>query len=190
MDAFVYLRVAPGKIEDVVIALRGRHGIRHTVAVVGPWDVMVAVEAADFGSIARTVLRHIQATEGVQHTYTAPVLPLSTLGIYAGGPGMPPMPMHRPGHACYVHITAAAEAGSVAGIVQALGAMDEVAGVAVVAGEHDVIAEIPLTWEESAPVILDKIHTIPGVSATTTLVAVPEFGEDSDGDADPFGTWS
>ena len=121
MDAFVYLRVAPGKIEDVVIALRGRHGIRHAVAVVGPWDVMVAVEAADFGSIARTVLRHIQATEGVQHTYTAPVLPLSSLGIYAGGPGMPPMPMHRPGHACYVHIRAAAEAGSVAGIVQALG---------------------------------------------------------------------
>lgn len=189
MDAFVYLRAAPGKVEDVVIALRGRHGIRHTVAVVGPWDVMVAVEAADFESIARTVLRQIQATEGVLHTYTAPVLPLEMLGIYAGGPGMPPLPMHRPGPACYVHIRAAAGAGSIAGVVQALGAMDDVAGVAVVAGDHDVIAEIPLTWEEAAPVILDKIHSIPGVSATTTLVAVPEFGEGADEDADPFSSW-
>jgi DNA-binding Lrp family transcriptional regulator len=190
VDAFVYLRVAPGKIEDVVIALRGLHGIRHTVAVVGPWDVMVAVEAGNFESIALTVLRQIQATEGVQHTYTAPVLPLDTLGTYAGGPGMPPMPMHRPGPACYVHIRAAAGPGSVAGVVQALGAMDDVAGVAVVAGEHDVIAEIPLSWEEAAPVILNKIHTIPGVWATTTLVAVPEFGEDADEDADPFSTWT
>jgi DNA-binding Lrp family transcriptional regulator len=89
-----------------------------------------------------------------------------------------------------VHIRAAAEAGSVAGVVQALGAMEDVAGVAVVAGEHDLIAEIPLTWEEAAPVILDKIHTIPGVSATTTLVAIPEFGQDADEDAEPFSTWA
>jgi DNA-binding Lrp family transcriptional regulator len=190
VDAFVYLRVAPGKIEDVVIALRGRHGIRHTVAVVGPWDVMVAVEAVDFESIARTVLRHIQATEGVLHTYTAPVLPLDMLGIYAGGPGMPPMPMHRPGPACYVHIRAAAGRGSVAGVVQALGAMDSVAGVAVVAGDHDVVAEIPLPWEQAAPLILDRIHSIPGVQATTTLVAVPEFGDDADEDRDQFNTWA
>jgi DNA-binding Lrp family transcriptional regulator len=190
VDAFVYLRVAPGKIEDVVIALRGQRGIRHSVAVLGPWDIIVSVEAADFESIARTVLRHIQATDGILHTYTAPVLPLEMLGIYAGGPGMPLMPMQRSGPACYVHIRAAAGPGSVAGVVQALGAMDDVAGVAVVAGDHDVIAEIPLTWEEAAPVILDKIHAIPGVSATTTLIAVPEFGEDSDEDADPFTTWA
>jgi DNA-binding Lrp family transcriptional regulator len=190
VDAFVYLRVAPGKIEDVVIALRGRHGIRHAVAVVGPWDVIVAVEGLDFESIARTVLRHIQATEGVVHTYTAPVLPLDTLGIYAGGPGMPPMPMQRLGPGCYVHIRAAAGPGSVAGIVRALGAMDDVAGVAVMAGDHDVFADIPLAWEEAAPVILDKIHAIPGVSATTTLIAVPEFGEEADEDADQFRTWT
>jgi DNA-binding Lrp family transcriptional regulator len=68
--------------------------------------------------------------------------------------------------------------------------MDDVTGVAVVAGEHDLIAEIPLTWEEAARVILDKIHTIPGVSGTTTLVAIPEFGEDADEDADPFSSWA
>lgn len=189
MDAFVYLRVAPGKIEDVVIALRGRHGIRHAVAVVGPWDVMAAVEGPDFESVARTVLRQIQATEGVMHTYTAPVLPLDMLGIYAGGPGMPATPMHRPGLACYVHIRAAPGAGTVAGIVQALGKMDEVAGVAVVAGEYDVVAEIPLAWEEAAPVILDKFHTVPAVQSTVTLVAVPEFTRDPDEEGD-FSTWT
>ncbi len=190
MDAFVYLRCAPGRIEDVVISLRGIHGIRHAVAVVGPWDVMVAVEGADFETIARTVLRQVQATGGVTRTYTAPVLPLEHLGIYAGGPGMPAPPMHRPGHACYVHIRTDAGAGAVAGVVQALGAMEEVSGVAVVAGDQDVVAEIPLTWEEAAPVILEKVHLIPGVQATTTLVSVPSFGEEADEDRDEFSTWA
>jgi DNA-binding Lrp family transcriptional regulator len=189
MDAFVYLRVAPGKIEDVVIALQGRHGVRHAVAVVGPWDVMAAVEGPDFGSVARAVLRQIQSTEGVMHTYTSPVVPLDMLGIYAGGPGMPPMPMHRPGPACYVHIRAAPGAGTVAGIVQALGKMDEIAGVAVVAGDYDVVAEIPMSWEEAAPVILDKLLAVPAVQSTTTLVAVPELAGDTD-EEDGFSTWS
>lgn len=188
MDAFVYLRVAPGKIEDVVIALRGRHGIRHATAVVGPWDVMAAVEGPDFESVARAVLRQIQSTEGVTRTYTAPVHPLDMLGIYAGGPGMPVMPMHRPGPACYVHVRATPGAGTVAGIVQALGKMDEVSGIAVVAGEYDVVAEIPMAWEQAAQVILDKLLAIPGVQSTTTLVSVPEFAGDADEES--FSTWT
>jgi len=187
VDAFVYLRTAPGKIEDVVIALRGRRGIRHSVAVVGLWDVMVALEAADFESIARTVLRRIQSIDGVIQTYTAPVVPLDVLGIYAGGPGMPSAPMQREGPACFVHIRTAA--GAVAGVVQALAKLEEVSGLAVVAGDHDVLAEVPFAWEQAAPVILREIHTIPGVQTTTTLVGIPEFGEDADEDRDQFSAW-
>lgn len=37
--------------------------------------------------------------------------------------------------------------------------------------------------------ILQEIHTIPGVQTTTTLVEIPEFGEDVDEDRDQFSAW-
>ncbi|HEX7463335.1 MAG TPA: Lrp/AsnC ligand binding domain-containing protein [Actinomycetota bacterium] len=187
MDAYVYLRVASGMVEDVIITLRGRHGVRQALAVVGSWDVMVAVEGADFHAIASTVLRLIQPVDGVLRTYTTPIVPLDLLGIQGGGWAIP-TPMHREeGEACFVHIRAAA--GSVAGIVEALGELDAVSGVAVVAGEYDVLAEIPLPWEQTAAVVLDQIQAIPGVLVTSTSVAIPALPELQD-EEDQFPSWS
>ncbi|MEW6059145.1 MAG: Lrp/AsnC ligand binding domain-containing protein [Actinomycetota bacterium] len=186
MDAYVYLRVAPGKVEDVIIALRGGHGVRSAAAVVGAWDVMVALEAADFNAVANTVLRLIQPIEGVLRSYTTPVVPLDILSIHGGGWAIP-TPMHREeGEACYVHIRAAA--GSIAGIVEALGELEAISGVAVVAGDWDVLAEIPLPWERAAPIVLDQIQSIPGVQTTSTSVAIPALPE-FEGDTDQFSGW-
>lgn len=171
MDAYVYLRAEPGRVEDVLIELTGKHGVRHAVSVVGDWDIMVAVEGADLEAIGVTVLREIHPIEGVSRTYTCPVVPLETIGIHGGGWAMPSIPMHRQGQACFVHMTAAV--GSVASIVEALAELEDISGVAVVAGHYDVIAEIPLPWEQASRVILEVIHAIPGVESTNTAVAVP-----------------
>ncbi len=179
MDAYVYLRADPGKLEDVVIELAGKHGVRRAVAVVGDWDIMVAVEGADFHAVARTVLAEIHPIEGIAQTYTAPVVPLEMIGIHGGGWAIPSIPMHADDGevACYVHISAAA--GSVAGIVEALAEMETISGVAVVAGRYDVVAEIPLPWEQASRVILEDIHGIPGVESTNTAVGLPPVeGED------------
>ncbi len=170
MEAYVYLRAEPGRVEDVVIELAGKHGVRHAVPVLGEWDVMVAVEGADFQHIARTVLREIHPLEGVTRAYTAPVVPLGMMGI-GGGWAVPRIPMHHEGEACYVHICAAA--GAVVGIVESLTQIEEVSGIAVLAGRYDVLAEIPLPWEEASRVILEAIHAIPGVTATNTAIGVP-----------------
>jgi hypothetical protein len=50
VQAFVYLRAEPSRIDDVVIELAGKHGVRHAVPVTGEWDVLIAVEGADFVS--------------------------------------------------------------------------------------------------------------------------------------------
>jgi len=187
VDAYVYLRVAPGKVEDVVIALRGRRGVRHAVAVVGEWDVMAALEGADFQAIAGTVLRQVQSVEGVLQTTTTPVVPLDVLGIHGGGWALPALPMHRQGDACYVHVRSAA--GAVPGIVEALAELEPVTGVAVVAGEYDVLAEVALPWERAAPVILEQIHAIPGIMATSTSVSLEEIPGD-DVETDQFSSWA
>jgi len=178
MDAYVYLRAEPGRVEDVVIELAGRHGLRHAVPVIGEWDVMIAVEGADFEAIARTILREIHPIGGVTRTYTAPVVPLEMMGMEGAGWAALRTPMHLGGRACYVHVSAAA--GAVPSIVEALAAVEHVTGVAVVAGHYDVIAEIALPWEEAGRVILEQVHAIPGVTATNTLVGIPlpETGEE------------
>ena len=188
MDAYVYLRVAPGKVEDVVIALRGARGVRHAIAVVGEWDIMAAVEGTDFQQVADTVLRRIQPIDGVLRTVTTPVVPLEMLGIHRGGWVLPTIPMHREGEASYVHIRGGA--GSVIGIVEALAELDSISGVAVVAGPYDVLAEIPLPWEQAAAVILEQIHVIPGVLTTSTAVAVTEFLGPEEEDRDKFSAWT
>lgn len=188
MDAYVYLRVAPGQVEDVVISLRGQHGIRRATAVVGDWDVMVLVEGADFQAVAAAVLRGIQPVEGVMRTYTTPVVPFDVLGIHGTGWTIPAIPMHGQEHACYVHVRA--EAGSVVPAVEALASIRQVSGIAVVAGAFDILVEIPLPWEQAAPIVLEWVHAVPGVRETTTLIAVADL-EAADAEADAFpSSWS
>ena len=44
VDAFIYLRVQPGRVEDVVVQLQATKGIRAAVTVIGDWDVMAAAQ--------------------------------------------------------------------------------------------------------------------------------------------------
>lgn len=45
MDAFLYLQVRPGAVEDVVVQLENARGVRAAVAVIGDWDVLAAMHA-------------------------------------------------------------------------------------------------------------------------------------------------
>jgi hypothetical protein len=67
--------------------------------------------------------------------------------------------------------------------------MDHIAGVALVAGEDDILAEVPYGWEETARVVLERIQGIHGVRSTNTLVAVPYLAPEEE-DRDQFSAWS
>lgn len=186
MDAFVYLRVHPGLVEDVVVQLLATKGVRAAVTVIGDWDVMAAAHGPDLLSIAEVVVRRIHRIEGIERTVTAPVVPGDVVGL-AGGGLTTPVPMQRQGDACYVHVRAAP--GRAAELIEALAALDEVSGVALVAGEFDLIAEVPYPWEQAARVVVDRILPIPGVLSTKTLVAVP-YLEPEEEDRDQFSAWT
>jgi DNA-binding Lrp family transcriptional regulator len=186
VDAFVYLRVQPGKVEDVVVQLQGARGVRAAVAVVGDWDVLAAVHGSDLIDVAEVVLRAVHRTEGVERTVTAPVVPGDVLGLAGGGLGTP-VPMQRPGDACFVHVRAMPEAAT--GLVETIAELDEISAVAMIGGEYDVIAEIPYPWEQAARVIVEHLLPLPGVLGTNTLVAVPHL-EPEDEDRDQFSAWT
>lgn len=186
MDAFVFVRARPGAVGDVVAQLQAARGVRHAMAVIGDWDVIVAVHGPDLSAIAGDVLRSIHRIDGVERTRTAPVVPGHVLGLAGGGLGSS-VPMQRTGEACFVRIQTVPE--TTTHIFEALTEMEDVAGVALVGGEDDILAEIPYSWEETARVVLERIQAIQGVRSTNTLVAVPDLPAEDD-DRDQFSAWT
>lgn len=182
MEAFVYLRVRPGAITSVRAQLASSSVARHSVVVIGDWDVLCLVDGPDLSTIAGTVLGGVQSIDGVVRTVTAPVVPADRLGLVGfGGPPTPPLV----GGASYVHI--AAEAGTAAGLYERLSEVG-VAGAAVLAGPWDVMACLVEPWEVASGIVLDRIQPLPGVRSTSTLVSV-DF-EEAEEDRDQFSAWS
>jgi hypothetical protein len=182
MDAYVYLHVAPGKVPAVLAQLAGRSGLKRALAVVGAWDVLVQVDGADLDQIATTVLSQLHGVEGVVRTMTAPVVPPDRVGI-AGFANVQAPPIVA--GACYVHVRA--QAGAAAGLVERLSEMQDVAGVAVLGGEWDLLVCIAQPWEVASGVVLDEIHQLPGVMETSTLVSIAY--EEPEDDRDQFSAW-
>lgn len=183
MEAFVYLRVLPGKTVEVRNQVATSGTTRGAIVVVGEWDVLALVEGPDLASIGTSVLSEIQLIEGVTRTFTAPVVPPDRLGVI--GFGVLPTPQIVEG-ACYVHIEA--EAGAATGLYERLGEVSGVTGAAVIGGPWDLIVCVSEPWEVASGIVLESIHALPGVRSTTTLVAVDHEGPDED--RDQFSAWS
>jgi DNA-binding Lrp family transcriptional regulator len=182
MDAYVYLRVAPGRVPDVMNRLATANGVRRAVTVVGEWDVMALVEGGDLAAVAKLVLSQVHQLEGVVRTYTAPVVPPDRVGIGWGMQATTPVPI---GDACFVHVRAAA--GAVAGLVERLSESDDISGVAVLGGRYDLMVAIPQPWEIASGIVIEQLHGLPGVVSTETLVAIRY--EEPDEDRDQFSAW-
>ena len=171
MDAYVYLHIAPGKVPSVLTQLAGRAGLKRALVVVGAWDVLVQVEGATLDQIATTVLGQLHGVDGVVRTLTAPVVPPDRVGIAGFGNVQPPPIVAG---ACYVHVKA--QPGAAAGLVERISEMHELAGVAVLGGEWDLLICVAQPWEVASGVILDEIHQLPGVTETNNAVAASTSG--------------
>lgn len=185
MDAYLFVRAQPGKAEDVVNQLQASPGVHHAVLVIGDWDVLAAVHGTDLVAIAAGILRSVHRMDGVERTLTTPVVPAEAMGLPGRGLGAT-APLRRTGDACFVRIQTDPQASTT--VFEALVAMEHVAGVALVAGDVDILAEIPYGWEEAARVVLAQIQHVPGVRSTNTLVAVPHVPPDEE-DRDQFSAW-
>jgi DNA-binding Lrp family transcriptional regulator len=183
MEAFVYLRVRPGSIVAVRNQLTASAAGRRSVVVLGDWDVLCLVDGPDLATIGMGLLSGIQVIEGIDRTFTAPVVPPDRLGVVGFG-GLPTPQIVR--GASYVHIEA--EAGAAAGLYERLGEIGGVSGAAVLGGRWDLVACVPEPWEVAAGIVLEKIQTLPGVRSTNTLVSIDY--EEPEEDRDQFSSWS
>ncbi|MGH2679351.1 MAG: hypothetical protein ACRDG8_02525 [Actinomycetota bacterium] len=183
MEAFVYLRVRPGSVVSVRNQLTSSAVARRSIVVVGEWDVLCLIDGPDLASIGTSVLSELQLVDGVERTYTAPVVPSDRLGVVGFG-GLPTPQIIR--GACYVHIDA--EPGAAAGLYERLSEIGGVSGAAVLGGRWDLMACVPEPWEIASSIVLDKIQSLPGVRSTSTLVSIDY--EEPEEDRDQFSSWS
>jgi DNA-binding Lrp family transcriptional regulator len=187
VDAFVYLRVRPGALEEVVLQLGNVAGVRTAVGVVGEWDVLASVHGPDLLGIAEEVVRGIHRIDGVERTMTAPVVPAEVFARPGEG-SRAPIPMQAGDEAaCYVQVRASF--GSASQLVETISSIEEVSAVAMIAGAYDLLVEIPLPWERAAPVIVNRLLPLEGVEETRTLVAF-RFETPDEEDRDQFSAWS
>ena len=184
MDAYVYLRIEPGSMTTVLAGLASKSGVRRAIAVVGDWDVLAHVEGPDLSTIAVQVLSEFHH---VDRGSSAPSRRRSSLpiawGSPAGGHRRPPRSSATPATS-----TSRPQAGAAGGIAERLGEMSDVSGVAVLGGPYDLMACVAQPWEVASGVVLEEIHSLPGVISTNTLVSV--IYEEPEEDRDQFSAWT
>ena len=74
MEALVFVRVAAGKSLDAAEAIKKIEGVKEAYATTGRFDVVARVEAADLRAVGETVVKKIQAVEGVRSTETSMIV--------------------------------------------------------------------------------------------------------------------
>jgi DNA-binding Lrp family transcriptional regulator len=182
VDAYVYIRIASGSMAETLASLSAKPGIKRVVATIGEWDLLLYAKGGSLGEIGNRVLAEIHEIPGVLQTITAPVVPPDRAGLFGVAVAIPQIVPN----ACYVHIKA--QTGKAVDIGESLAGMDDVDGVALLAGEWDILASVTKPWEIASGIILEQIHAIPGILATKTLISIDY--EEVEEDRDQFSAWS
>ena len=76
VTAYVLIQTEVGRAASVAESTRGIDGVVSADNVAGPYDVIVKTEASSLDELARIVISHIQAVEGITRTYTCAVVNL------------------------------------------------------------------------------------------------------------------
>ncbi|MDR5695611.1 MAG: Lrp/AsnC ligand binding domain-containing protein [Armatimonadota bacterium] len=73
IQAYILIRVVPGKVSETLKALQENPEVKMAHAVTGPTDVIAFVEAQDMDHLGRFVVGKVQQAPGVTRTTTCVV---------------------------------------------------------------------------------------------------------------------
>ncbi|MGD2207499.1 MAG: Lrp/AsnC ligand binding domain-containing protein [Anaerolineae bacterium] len=73
--AYVLLRTAPGLTKAIYSILRVSPVVQSVEMITGPYDLIVAIEAANTNDILATIMKDIRPAAGVRDTVTCLVVP-------------------------------------------------------------------------------------------------------------------
>ena len=73
--AYVLLRTAPGLTKSIYSSLKISPMVKSVEMITGPYDLIVAIEAASTNEILTAVMKEIRPAAGVRDTVTCLVVP-------------------------------------------------------------------------------------------------------------------
>jgi hypothetical protein len=73
--AYVLLRAAPGLTKAIMSSLKISPVVLSVEMITGPYDLIVAIEAATTNEILTTVMKEIRPAAGIRDTVTCLVVP-------------------------------------------------------------------------------------------------------------------
>lgn len=73
--AYVLIRTAPGLTKSIYGVLRISSKVRSVEMITGPYDLIVAMEAADTNELLAAIMNDIRPAAGVRDTLTCLVMP-------------------------------------------------------------------------------------------------------------------
>jgi DNA-binding Lrp family transcriptional regulator len=77
VQAYVLIQTDSGRASEVASTIGDIGGVDSSEAVTGPYDVIVACQAADVDALGHLVVTQIQPVPGIVRTLTCPVIRLS-----------------------------------------------------------------------------------------------------------------
>jgi DNA-binding Lrp family transcriptional regulator len=75
VKAYVLLRTAPGLTKAIFSSLKISPVVQSVEMITGPYDLIVAIEAASTTEILTTVMKDIRPAAGIRDTLTCLVVP-------------------------------------------------------------------------------------------------------------------
>jgi DNA-binding Lrp family transcriptional regulator len=75
VKAYILIRTAPGLTRAIHNSLRASPAVQSVEMITGPYDLIVAIAAADTKEILTTVIKDIRPAAGVRDTLTCLVVP-------------------------------------------------------------------------------------------------------------------
>ncbi len=74
MKAYILINTAIGKTAEVAKTVSKIKGVKRLDVIMGPYDLIIEVEAKDHDELSDVVLTKIQTIKAIRHTMTCPVV--------------------------------------------------------------------------------------------------------------------
>jgi DNA-binding Lrp family transcriptional regulator len=68
--AYIMIETSVGKVNDVAATLRSTPGVTTVDIVIGPYDIIATVSAADMNAVSEVLANHVHKVKGVARTLT------------------------------------------------------------------------------------------------------------------------
>lgn len=74
MKAYILINTAIGKTTEVAKTVSKIKGVKKLDVIMGPYDIIIEIEAKDHDELSDVVLTKIQTIKAIRHTMTCPVV--------------------------------------------------------------------------------------------------------------------